>query len=73
MAYPGQTLIAMGIEVDDPDAYYVGQSRMGIVWPVDHGEDRLTGEEVYSSGDTFEGIAGRKISLADIEELEPAA
>jgi limonene-1,2-epoxide hydrolase len=73
MAYPGQTLIAMGIEVDDPDAYYVGQSRMGIVWPVDHGEDRLTGEEVYSTGDTFEGIAGRKISLADIEELEPAA
>lgn len=73
MAYPGATLVAMGIEVDDPDAYYVGQSRMGIVWPVDHGEDRLTGEEVYSAGDAFEGIAGRKISLSSIEELESAA
>ena len=73
MAYPGKTLIGMGIEVDDPDAYYLGESRMGIVWPVDHSEDRLTGEEVYSVGDNFEGIAGRKIDLADIAELEPLA
>ena len=73
MAYPGKTVAAMGIPVDDEDAYYVGESRMGVVWPVDHDEDRLTGEEVYSSGDTFEGIAERKISLSDIQELEPAA
>ena len=73
MAYPGTTLAAMGIEVDDPDAYYVGESRMGIVWPLDHDEDRLTGEEVYSAGDAFEGIAQRKISLEDITALESAA
>ena len=73
MAYPGRTLQAMGIEVDDPDAYYLGQSRMGIVWPVDPVEEKLTGEEVYSVGDAFEGIANRKISLADVVELEPAA
>jgi len=73
MAYPGQTLVAMGIEVDDPEAYYLAESRMGIVWPVDEREQKLTGEEVYSVGDAFEGIAGRKIDLADIAELEPAA
>lgn len=73
MAYPGHTLVAMGIEVDDPDGYYLHVSRMGIVWPVDESEQRLTGEEVYSVGDGFEDIAHRKISLADIVELEPAA
>jgi hypothetical protein len=73
MAYPGSTLLAMGIEVDDPAGYYVHESRMGIVWPVDPDEEKLTGEEVYSVGDGFEGIADRKISLADVVELEPAA
>ena len=73
MAYPGRTLVGMGIEVDDPDAYYLHESRMGIVWPVDGREERLTGEEVYSVGDGFEGIADRKISLEDIVELDPAA
>jgi hypothetical protein len=70
MAYPGATLRAMGIEVDDPAAYYIAESRMGVVWPVDPAEQRLTGEEVYSSGDPFAGIAARKISLADIAALE---
>jgi hypothetical protein len=69
MAYPGTTLQRYGIAVDDPEAYYVAQSRMGVVWPVDLTEDRLTGEEVYSSGDPFAGIADRKISLADVVEL----
>ncbi len=70
MAYPGRTLQAMGIEVDDPEAHYLSESRMGVVWPVDADEGKLTGEEVYSVGDGFEGIAERKISLADIAELE---
>ncbi len=69
MAYPGRTLAAMGIEVDDVDAYYLSEARMGIVWPVDLDEDRLTGEEVYSCGETFAGIADRKIDLADIVPL----
>jgi hypothetical protein len=66
MAYPGTTLRAMGIDVDDVDAYYLSETRMGIVWPVDHTEDRLTGEEVYSGGNAFDGIADRKISLRDV-------
>lgn len=69
MAYPGTTLQAAGIDVDDPDGHYLTESRMGIVWPVDVAEDRLTGEEVYSCGDTFGGIAGRKIDLADVAPL----
>ena len=46
---------------------------MGVVWPVDSTVEKLTGEEVYSAGDPFEGIAGRKISLEEITELESAA
>ena len=69
IAYPGSTLQRMGIAVDDTDAYYVAESRMGIVWPYDASEDRLTGEEVYSSSDAFAGIASRKIALSDIEPL----
>jgi hypothetical protein len=72
MAYPGRTLRAIGIEVDDEEAYYLAESRMGIVWPLDQGEGKLTGEEVYSSGDAFEGIAERKISLEDVAPLETA-
>ncbi|MCY4272696.1 MAG: nuclear transport factor 2 family protein [bacterium] len=75
MAYPGRTLQAMGIDVADADSYYLAQSRMGIVWPVDldDPEARLRGEEVYSAGDAFEGIADRPISLAEIAPLELAA
>lgn len=73
MAYPGRTLVAMGIAVDDPDAYYLHEARMGIVWPVDAREERLTGEEVYSVGNGFEGIADRKISIHDIAEVELTA
>lgn len=69
MAYPGATLQRMGLAVDDPDAYYVAVSRMGIVWPYDAAEDRLTGEEVYSSNTAFDGITDRKITLADIVPL----
>lgn len=69
MAYPGTTLQRMGLDVDDPEAYYVSVSRMGIVWPYDAVEDRLTGEEVYSSNTAFDGITGRKITLADIAPL----
>ncbi len=74
MAYPGYTLEAMGIEVADADSYYVAEARMGIVWPVDPDdpEDRLSGEEVYTIGDPFEGIATRPIGLDEINPLEPA-
>ena len=73
MAYPGTTLQAMGIEIDDPEAFYLFETRMGVVWPVDPESGLLVGEETYSGTDGFAGIADRKLSLADIAPLEPVA
>lgn len=70
MAYPGTTLRAMGIEVDDPDAHYLYETRMGIVWPVDRNEGKLIGEESYTAGDGFAGIADRKLAPEDIATLQ---
>lgn len=69
MAYPGRTLAAMGIEVDDPDAYYLYRSRMCVVWPVDPKSGMLFGEETYTGTDGFEGITERKIQESDIVPL----
>ncbi|MCA9298781.1 MAG: hypothetical protein KDA28_06930, partial [Phycisphaerales bacterium] len=70
MAYPGKTLAAMGIEVDDPDAFYLYETRMSVVWPVDESEGKLVGEETYTGTNGFEGITDRKISQTDIAPLE---
>lgn len=69
MAYPGKTLAMMGVEVDDPEAYYLYQARMNVVWPVDPKSGMLTGEETYTGTDGFEGIAQRKISAENIVPL----
>ena len=69
MAYPGATLTAMGVEVDDPDAYYLYQTRMSVVWPVDAESGLLRGEETYTGTDGFAGIAERKITAEDIVPL----
>jgi hypothetical protein len=65
MAYPGRTLRAMGIDVDDPDADYLYESRMAILWPLDD-DGLFIGEDSYVGGNGFEGIANRKIDPADI-------
>jgi hypothetical protein len=68
MAYPGRTLVARGIEVADPDAFYLYEARMATFWPIDeHGLAR--GEDTYTGGDGFAGIADRPIDPADIVEL----
>jgi hypothetical protein len=65
MAWPGSTLLAMGIGVDDPDADYLYETRMAILWPLDeHG--LFIGEDSYVGGDGFEGIANRKVDPADV-------
>lgn len=69
MAYPGSTLVAMGVEVDDAEAYYLYQTRMSVVWPIDAESGLLKGEETYTGTDGFAGIAARKISAEDIEPL----
>jgi len=71
MAYPGRTLVARGIAVDDPDASYLFETRMAVLWPFDeHG--LVLGEDTYTGGDGFAGIAARKLSPDDIVELAAA-
>jgi ketosteroid isomerase-like protein len=72
MAYPGRTLAGRGIEVDDPDAYYLYESRMAILWPMDR-EGKARGEDSYTSGNGFAGIARRKLSTEDITPLPAPA
>jgi hypothetical protein len=65
MAWPGTTLLGMGIEVDDPDADYLYEARMAILWPIDD-DGLFIGEDSYVGGDGFEGIASRKVDADDI-------
>ena len=65
MAWPGTTLAAMGIEVDDPDADYLYETRMAILWPFDD-DGLFIGEDSYVGGDGFEGIAQRKVDPDDV-------
>ncbi len=72
LAYPGRGLAARNIGVDDPDAYYLYETRMAIVWPI--GDDNLfSGEDSYVSGDGFAGIAGRKLDPSEIVVYEKSA
>ncbi len=70
IAYPGRVLAARGIEVDDPDAYYLYRARMAVVWPVDPETGLLVGEESWAEGDGFAGIAERKISLDEVAPVQ---
>jgi len=68
MAWPGTALIARGIAVDDPDAAYLYEARMATLWPMD-ADGLVLGEDTYTGGDGFAGIAERKLSSSDIAEL----
>ena len=65
IAYPGNLLRFMGHEVDDPDAFYLFQTRMAVVWPMD-ADGLVIGEDTYTAGDGFVGIAGRKVRAEDL-------
>jgi hypothetical protein len=68
---PGPVL-KRGIDIDDPGAYYLYQSRSLIIWPFDD-EGLLTGEDSYFGADGFVGIETRKIELSDIVPLDRSA
>lgn len=64
IAYPGRTLLAMGIAVDDPDSSYLYETRMATLWPFD--ENGLArGEDTYTGGNGFDGIEHRKLRDSD--------
>lgn len=65
MAYPGTTLAARGVPVDDPSAYYLFEARMATLWPFDD-DGLIIGEDTYTGSDGFAGIADRKLAPEDI-------
>ncbi|HKD66199.1 MAG TPA: nuclear transport factor 2 family protein [Candidatus Binataceae bacterium] len=71
MAYPGQTLIAMGHQVDDPQAFYLFETRMAVVWPMNE-QGLILGEDSYVGTDGFAGIERRKLRPEDIGTPEAA-
>jgi hypothetical protein len=71
IAYPGRTLQAMGIDVDDPDAYYMYEARMATLWPFDE-KGLAKGEDTYTGSDGFAGIADRKLAPADVVQYATA-
>ena len=72
MAYPGEVLAAMGIDVPDPTASYLYQQRLLIVWEFDP-EGRVLCEDSYGGGGAgFDGIATRPIDPEQIYRVTEA-
>ena len=67
IAYPGSVVLAMGHEIDDAEAYYLFQTHMAILWPIDE-DGKILGEDTYAGADGFLGIAERKLTLKEIED-----
>jgi len=71
IAYPGNLLRLMGHAVDDPDAFYLFRTPMCVIWPMDP-DGKVIGEDTYTGGDGFAGIAGRKLGPGDIAPVRAA-
>jgi hypothetical protein len=71
IAYPGNLLRLMGHGVDDPDAFYLFQTPMCVIWPMD-ADGKVIGEDTYTGGDGFVGIAERKLGPGDIAPVRAA-
>jgi len=71
IAYPGNLLRLMGHAVDDPDALYLFQTRMCVLWPMD-AEAKVIAEDTYTGGDGFAGIAQRKLGAGDVVSVRAA-
>lgn len=69
MAYPGAVLAAMGIDVADPEALFVYEQRLLIVWEFDADGLVLCEDSYAGGGPGFEGIAGRPVTPDQIFQL----
>ena len=69
IAYPGKRLVEYGIVVEDTDAFYLFETHMAVLWPIDE-NGLFTGEDSYTGANGFDGIASRKLSPDDIVELD---
>jgi len=65
MAYPGSFCQDLGHDVDDREAYYLFETRMVILWPMDE-DGKILGEDSYSERNGFDGIAHRKLAPEDL-------
>lgn len=65
IAYPGAIVQMLGHDVDDAQAYYLYEARMAVFWPID-ADGLVAGEETYTGGDGFAGIAARKLTRAEL-------
>jgi len=72
MAYPGSTLKLMGKEVDDPEAHYLYEARMAVLWPIDP-DGKILAEDTYTGGDGLDGIEERKLDPSQIGSARFAA
>ena len=61
----------MGHSVDDPNAYYLYETRSAIVWPINE-DGLICGEDSYTGNDGFVGIADRKLKADDIVMITTA-
>jgi len=70
--FPGATLAARGVEVDDPDAAYVVTMRLLLLWPFTGGGE-LIGEDSYAGGRMFAPGSVRKLTDAEVPDEFRAA
>lgn len=68
LAYPGSRLAGYGIAVDERDAFYLFETHMAVLWPIDD-NGLFTGEDSYTGVNGFDGIASRELLPDDIVEL----
>ena len=69
IVFPGEALGEMGIEVDDPSAYYVFSYRQAAVFHYD-AEGVCTGEDTYSDG-PLNAERLRKLTAEEVSTLPP--
>lgn len=63
MAWPGTTLAAVGIEVDDRASDYLYEARMAILWTFD-ADGLVVAQHTYTGSDGLAGIAERRLAPA---------
>lgn len=63
--FPGATLVARGVEVDDPAATYLVTTRLLLLWPFTDGGE-LIGEDSYAGSRMFAPGSVRRLEESEI-------
>jgi hypothetical protein len=71
IAYPGSLLRLMGHAACDADSFYLFRTPMCVIWPMD-ADGKVIGEDTYTGGDGFAGIAERKLGPGDVAAVQGA-